>query len=586
MSKKTSLYERIRDTRQQQIRRTLYIGFLSIFAGIAAALLAAVFNYLIMIVYNLLFQGEFSAAYVYSGPDAFKWGKLFIFIPALGLALASKISRTWAPDAAGHGVPEVMAAVTKRKGVIKPSVWLSKTLASALTIGAGGSAGRAGPVALIGAGIGSSFGSIFKLSSRERIILLGAGVAGGIGATFNAPIGGVMFALELIMPEYSIMTILPLVISSTVATHISNLYLEINQVYTLPVYELVSSYELLFYALLGLVSGLTALLFYKSLFLSERLFERLQIPPVAKALLGGSVIGLIGYVSLRFIGVYNVFGLGYEFLDATLSNNMVSLSILALLLVLKIITIDLTLSSGGSGGVFAPSLYLGAALGGCIGIIVNILFPETSGAASAYAIVGMAAMLSGVTGAVLTSIIMIFEMTGTYSIMLPLMLASVISHFTARLIDPETLYTQKLLNKGIRVYQDKRIPLLRVITVSEVMKTRVYSCTPGDNVQRTVERMHKFQLGLFPVIDGQLVVGTVSYTDLYERHPHPDDQIASYITRKKITIPDEASVFDALEVMQRIHSNILVAERPDGTVSGVITKNMILSEYLKRRRAL
>jgi CIC family chloride channel protein len=562
------------------------MGFLSIFVGVAAALGAAVFNALIMLIYNLLFHGTISTSYVYSGPDAFRWGALFMFIPAIGIAAASKLSRTYAPDVAGHGVPEVMATVTKRKGKIRLSVWLSKTLASAITIGSGGSAGRAGPVALIGAGLGSTFGQQLRLTSRETIILVGAGVAGGIGATFNAPIGGVMFALELIMPEYSIMTILPLVISSTIATHISNLFFEINQAYALPSYELVSSFELIFYSILGLLAGLSAIIFYKSIIGGEAFFERLRIPPTLKALIAGTIIGIIGYVSLKFIGVYNVFGLGYEFLDDMLADNMQSLALIAVLLVLKIITITLTLSSGGSGGIFAPSLYLGAALGGCVGIIVNIFFPDLTGEASAYAIVGMAAMLSGVTGAVLTSIIMIFEMTGNYHIMLPLMLAAVISHFTARLIDPETIYTRKLLKKGIHVFQDKRAPMLKMIMVSEVMKHHIISANPDETVGRTLKKMHELQLGLLPVIDEQLVIGTIRYTDLYEKHPAPGASISSYVSRKKITIPDEASVFDALEVMQRMGSNILIAERPDGTVSGVITKNMIIDEYLRRRRSV
>ena len=224
-----------------------------------------------------------------------------IIIPAVGITIANWITTKWAPEAKGHGVPEVMAAVLKRDGKIRGQVALVKTLASAITIGAGGSVGKEGPIVQIGAGFGSTLAQAFKLTSRETIILVGAGVAGGISATFNAPIGGIMFALELILPEYSIMTIMPLVVSAVTSTAVATLFTGIHPAFNIPPYTLNSPYELFFYAILGIAAGFLSVAFIKIVYKLEDLVDSIKVHFLVKTIVGGIIVSLIGFLVLIYL---------------------------------------------------------------------------------------------------------------------------------------------------------------------------------------------------------------------------------------------------------------------------------------------
>jgi CIC family chloride channel protein len=563
----------------------MFISLLCILVGIIAGFGAVGFRYLIDFFYNLFFHGMLS----FKGKDASsaisRWGSLVILVPALGIALANFITEKWAPEAKGHGVPEVMDAVAQNQGKIRPIVALVKTFASAITIGSGGSVGREGPIVQIGSSFGSTLGQMCKLSSRETIILVGAGAAGGISATFNAPIGGVMFALELILPEYSIMTIMPLVVSSIVATYLAGAFLGTVPAFIIPQYSMVSPYELLFHVLLGLLAGLLSVLFIKAVYGMEDTIDKIKVPSVVKSLVGGTLIGLIGYVSLKYFGAYYIFGVGYEFMDVVLANQATSLLMVLALVGMKILANTLTLASGGSGGIFAPSLFLGAALGGAVGIVVNTLFPGSTGSIAAYALVGMAAVVSGVTGGVITSIIMLFEMTRNYEIMLPVMLGTVISFFVAKLLYPDTMYTKKLTRRGVYIQSDKRISAFKGISVGAIMKKDIISCQSDATVRETLSIIHSHELGVLPVIDAEAeVLGTISYKELYKaKKASDDDPIGPYVYRHAITIPKNANLSDALEVMQREKTDILVVREGKKNL-GLVTVKRIVNSTLDRSR--
>ncbi len=574
-------YSRILHQGSKQVWRTIYLSFLCVLVGVVAAFGSIGFRFLIDFFHNLLFSGTLSFK---NNPSLSPWGKLVILVPAVGIALANFITEKWAPEAKGHGVPEVMVAVANNGGKIRPVVALVKTLASALTIGSGGSVGKEGPIVQIGSSFGSTLGQIFKLSPRETIILVGAGAAGGISATFNAPIGGVMFALELILPEYSIMTIMPLVVSSIVSTYISTMILGTHPAFVIPQYMMVSSYELLIYALLGLAAGLLSVAFIHLVYFVEDSFDKIKLPSLVKAVVGGMLVGVIGLISLKAFGHYYIYGVGYEFLNIVLANEMHSLAMLLSLIALKLLANTLTLGAGGSGGIFAPSLFLGAALGGSIGILANMLFPGATGPVAAYAIVGMAAVVSGVTGGVLTSIIMIFEMTRNYEIMLPLMLGAVLSHFVAKLLYTETMYTKKLTRRGINIQFDKRISTFKMISVGEVMQKQIVSCSPNSSVEETLSLMHQHNLGVLPVIDGKHVLGTISYKELYTAKPAKSERIESLVTKKDITIPVTSDLYDALEVVQEIKGDILIVMDHEEIVGLVTVKRLIYSSMDKRRK--
>lgn len=567
------------------MQRTIHISFLAVLVGVVAGFGAIAFRYLIAFFHNLFFFGTLSFDYNGELPFVSRWGLLVIFVPAVGIALAQWITAKWAPEAKGHGVPEVIAAVMVKRGVIRPVVALIKSFVSAITIGTGGSVGCSGPIVQIGASFGSTLGQVLKLSPRETIILVGAGAAGGIGATFNAPIGGIMFALELILPEYSIMTIMPLVVSSTIATRISTLILGNHPAFVLPEYLLVSSSEILFYIVLGFLAGCVAIAFIHTLYWTEDFFSAIKINATIKALVGGTLIGIIGYLSLRFFGQYYVFGVGYEFLAQVLSSNVPSLLIVLLLVGMKIIAISLTLASGGSGGIFAPSFFLGAASGAALGIMVHSLFPNITGPVSAYAIVGMAAVVSGTTGASLTAIIMIFEMTRNYEIMLPLMLSVVISHFFAAILYKETIYTKKLSRRGIIINLDKRIPLFKSILVGDIMKEDLVFCEPHFTVASVLKKMHDKEIGLLPVLSESRVIGTISFKELYNSKINKDDFIAGLVKQNPIEINRNCTLFEALQKMDRLKTNILLIPGVGGVFS-FITRNEIINAYLKKQGSL
>ena len=581
-TKRTESSNTLRSYEDFQIRKTIYISLLCVIVGAVAGLGATLFSYLIDLFHNLFFSGTLSISHERGGIIS-PWGPFIIIVPAIGMALSRFITAKWAPEAKGHGVPEVMVAVTQRQGKIRPVVALVKSLASAITIGSGGSAGKEGPIVQIGASFGSSIGQAFKLSSRDTIILVGAGVAGGISATFNAPIGGIMFALELILPEYSIMTIMPLVVSAIIATTVGSTFMGSKPSFIIPEYAMESPIELIFYIALGLLAGFLSVLFIKAVYGLEDFFDGWKINPTFKAILGGLIVGAIGYSCLLIFGNYHVFGVGYDFLDLILDNQITVLLVPLSLIFLKILANAITLGAGGSGGIFAPSLFLGGALGASVGILVNTLFPGTTGPIAAYAIVGMAALVSGVTGGVLTAIIMVFEMTRDYAIMLPLLLSGVISFFTAQLLYPETMYTEKLTRRGIPIKFDKRIPTLKTVLVREIMKSDVISCHPTDSVDAVLRIMLEKNLGLLPVVDGKSVLGTVSYKDLYQLKDQNVQTISSLTKIVDISIPGSATMFDALEVMETTKTNILLVTSDSGII-GFVTTNRIIQSYLQKRR--
>lgn len=578
------LYEQLERGREVQIQRTIYISLLCVSVGIISGLGAVGFRYLIDFFYNIFFQGTISFKPVGSISNISRWGKWVVFVPAIGLTLANFITEKWAPEAKGHGVPEVMSAIAVDKGHIRPIVALVKIFASAITIGGGGSVGREGPIVQIGSSFGSTLGQFFKLSSRETIILVGAGAAGGIGATFNAPIGGVMFALELILPEYSIMTIMPLVISSIVATFVSTFFLGQSPAFIIPQYAMISSYELIFHIIIGILAGLLSIVFIKSVYGFEDFVNKIKINTYIKSAIGGTLIGITGFISLKLFGEYYIFGVGYDFMDYVLANRATSIFLLLSMVVLKIFSNSMTLSCGGSGGIFAPSLFLGAALGGVVGIFVNILFNGNAGPVAAYAMVGMVGMVSGVTGGVITSIIMLFEMTRNYEVMLPIMISAVIAHFVAQLISPETMYTEKLSRRGIHIEFDKRTSSFSSIDVKSICKSEFVSCTNKMCVVDVIKIMETNNLSIIPVIDSQNnVYGTISYKEIYKSTFDDNQIISNYIDTHNIVIPENCNIYNALELMEKCKTPILIVKK-ENEILGIVTMKKLINGALAKRR--
>ena len=431
-----------------------------------------------------------------------------VIIPAIGGALAGPIIYKFAREAKGHGVPEVMESVALKGGLIRPRVALAKSIASALCIGSGGSAGREGPIIQIGSTLGSVIGQLFRMSSSRVTTLVGCGAAAGISAVFNAPIAGVIFSLEIILGDFAIKTFSPVIFSSVIASVVSRAFLGDSPAFAVPAYSLISAWEIPLYIGLGVVGAFVALAFTHSLYFAEDRFDALKIPGPVKPILGGLAVGAIGLFFPQ------VFADGYETIRNALHGQL-PIFILGVLILLKIAATSFTLGSGNSGGIFAPSLFMGAVAGGLYGELVHYLFPSVTASSGAYALVGMAAVVSGTTHAPITALLIIFEMTGDYRIILPLMIVVVLSTLVARRITGESIYTLKLVRRNIRLRGGRDANIMESIKVSEVMEDDYEAIRDITPLQQIFSIMQSSRSSFFPVVDYKgHIVGTLSFQDV------------------------------------------------------------------------
>jgi len=389
------------------------------------------------------------------------WWK--IGIPTFGGLLVGLIIHNFAREAKGHGVPEVMEAVALRGGRIRPRIVFAKMIASGICIATGGSVGREGPIVQIGSSLGSTIGQWLKISEGRLRTLVGCGAAAGIAATFNAPVAGTLFAVEVILGDFGVSQFSPIVISSVSATIVSRYFNGDFSAFNVPAYSLNNPLEIFAYATLGIIAGFVAVAFVKSLYKFEDIFENLSMYPPLKTIIGGFLIGLI---ALKYP---EVLGLGYETIDQALNGNMI-IDLLLILIVVKIFAVSITIGSGGSGGILAPSLFIGAMTGGVIGMAVNILWPGAVASPGAYALVGMGAVVAAGTYAPITAILIIFELTNDYKIILPLMISCIIATILAAKIQEGSIYTIKLLRRGLNINKGRSINVMEDLKVKTIMK--------------------------------------------------------------------------------------------------------------------
>lgn len=439
-------------------RNHLYMVGIAIVCGLGGGFGAVALRELIALVQDAFFgRGTDYLAVVRAVPWTWR-----LLAPAVGGLFVGPLVYFVAREAKGHGVPEVMEAIVLRGGVIRPRVVVVKAVASAITIGSGGSVGREGPIVQIGSALGSTLGQVLGISTGQIRTLVGCGAAAGIAAAFNAPIAGALFAVEILLGDFGVPQFSPIVISSVVATVVSRHFLGDFPAFNVPAYQLAGPFELIPYMVVGVVSGFVALAFISVLYGCEKLFDRLTIPEYLKAPVGGLMVGIVG------VWLPDVFGVGYSSINAALAGQLTPL-LLALLVVAKIFTTSVTLASGGSGGVFAPSLFLGAMTGGFFGTFIHQLFPAYTGTSGAYALVTMGAVVGAATHAPITAIIIIFELTGDYRIIAPLMAACVISTLVATLLRRDSIYTLKLRERGIDPFKEDDPNVLKQLYVRDII---------------------------------------------------------------------------------------------------------------------
>jgi CIC family chloride channel protein len=505
--------------------------------------------------------------------------------PAIGGAIVGPLVWFFAREAKGHGVPEVMEAVALNSGTIRPRVVIVKSLASAVSIASGGSVGREGPIVQIGSALGSTLGQWLRVSGRRLRTLVGCGAAAGIAATFNAPVAGALFAVEIILGDFAVTQFSPIVIASVVATVVSRHFLGDFPAFVVPIYKLDSPLELVFYLVLGVVAAFAALAFVRTLYKFEDLADALPIRPWLLTPIGFAIVGAIG---LQFP---EVFGVGYEAIEAALRGEM-ALKLLVVLFAVKVIATSITIGSGGSGGVFAPSLFLGAMVGGAVGMAAHAFFPEIAPHPGAYALVGMGAVVAGATHAPITAILIIFELTHDYGLIVPLMGACIISTLITTRVSRDNIYTLKLLRRGVDIFAGREVNVLRSLQVDSVMNEDASIIRPETQLGEIIDRLTTEAPDYLYVVDDegilQGVIGTTEMRSaLLEASSLRDLVVAADLARDDVPVvtPDQD-----LDVVMRIFGGKNREELPVvSTVSrqrflGTVTRGHLLEAYNRELR--
>jgi len=485
-----------------------------------------------------------------------------IAIPAAGGLIVGPLVWFFAREARGHGVPEVMKAVALRGGVIRPRIVAIKALASAVSIGTGGSVGREGPIVQIGSALGSSLGQLLGVNARELRTIVGCGAAAGISATFNAPIAGALFAAEVIVGDFAVSQFSPIVISSVVATVVSRFALGNHPAFPVPEYEIVSPYEIAPYMVVGVVAGLVGVVFIRSLSFTEDRFAQLGIPEYLKACVGGALVGTIG------IAFPQIFGVGYTTIGGALEGQITA-GVLGGLLIAKILATSITIGSGGSGGVFAPSLFLGAITGGFLGTFIHQWFPQSTATSGAYSLVAMGAVVAATTQAPISAILIIFELTQTIEIIPALMVACVLSTLVSQLLSRDSIYTEKLRRQGIDIFKQDDPNALKSLFVRDAMDHEPEVIPAHANFETMLDLVVQSRHSQFFVVDAdRRLLGAIALDELrrliYERDTLVHVLVASdLVERRPLLKPD-----DDLDLASRLFAasgvhEIAVVDRDD-----------------------
>jgi CIC family chloride channel protein len=562
--------------RYTQFSQNTYIIILAIIVGILGGFGAIGFRKLIAFFQNFAIGSSDDVLDVLS---QLPW-YIKLIVPILGALVVGPLIYFLAREAKGHGVPEVMEAVALKNGRIRPRVVLVKAFASAITIATGGSVGREGPIVQIGSAFASTIGQWLKVSNERLKVLVGCGAAAGIAATFNAPIAGAFFALEVIIGNFALVNFSPIIISSVMATVVSRAFLGNFPAFNVPQYSLISAWEIPFYFILGLLAGAVAVLFSTLVYKSEEVFDKMPIPEYFKTAVGGLFIGLI---ILFFPQVY---GVGYEAIGFALRGNFIWHFALSLIFI-KILATTITLGSGGSGGIFAPSLFIGSVTGGAFGMFLNRIFPTITANSGAYAMVGMGAVVAGATHAPITSILILFELTSDYKIILPLMIACTMATILARKVKDDSIYTEKLSRRGITISQGQEEIIMRSFSVGDLMEPDPPVIEECKRIKEIIKIfMTNKEPYYYVVTENGNLVGSLS-THLVKDVLSADEDLNRLIIARDLLVPSEevvtpeTTLADCMNKFERVESDHLPVIEGNGSnkLIGTISRKEIIKLY-------
>ncbi len=572
----------------------LHLLILSVVVGASTGLASVFFVKLIFAIQDFSYTSVSSIL-----PGIGKW--IYVIVPVIGGLLVGPLI-LFAKEAKGHGVPEVMQALILRGGRIRARVAVAKIAASALCIGTGGSAGREGPIIQVGSALGSSIGQLLRLSDERIRNLVACGAAAGIAATFNAPIAGVAFAIEVLMCGLQMRAFGNVVIAAVAASVVSRSIIGDTFAFQVPTYSLQSPVEIILYLILGLTAALVGIMFMKMLNFSEDVFDNWKFPQILKPAVGGVLLGILGLAYMNLPGlefpassvahgtgtthIPHMYGSGFPFIEAAIQGKA-ALWIMVLLIFIKPLATSFTLGSGNSGGVFAPSLFIGAVLGGSMGHLFSIWIPSLEGNTGAFALVGMAAVFSATARAPLTAMLIVFEMSNDYLMILPLMVAGVAASYFSQWLHPESIYTMKLAKRGVRFSEGRDMDIMQGVKISEVMKSHPVTIHKDQYFSDAMALFQEKNLLGFPVLaDNDKLWGIVTLQDMHRAQSAEDFssrglKVADFAVEDPITVFPDEPIWVAIQKMSpRDLARLPVISRDgSGRLCGLISRSDILRAY-------
>ncbi len=548
------------------------LQLLAVVVGIGAGLGAIAFRWLIVSATRLATgHSDYAGAVGQANPHLPALGRYFVLIvPVVAGLIYGPLVQFFAREARGHGVPEVMYAVAERGGRIRPQVAGVKALASAICIGGGGSVGREGPIVQIGSALGSTIGQFIGLPASRLRLLVACGAAGGIAATFNAPIAGVFFALELILADFAVESFAAVVLAAVAASAIGRAALGDHPFLTLPSFTVTSPGQYLCFAALGLVAAIVGVGFSRILYLIEDVCDKIwRGPEWLRPAVGGIALGGLLLV------LPQMYGVGYPVLGHAVSGGY-AIAFLLVLLVGKVAATSLTIGIGGSGGVFAPSLFVGAMLGETAGQILHAVDASLAPAPGAYALVGMGAVFAGAARTPITAVLIMFELTGEYRIILPLMLAIALAAGISKLVSRDTIYTRKLLRRGVDLHAPTR--RLQQLTIGSAAGPLPEPLAPDADLEQVAARFAEDTHDALPVIDANDELRGVVRAVEVERALHDGSRkvTAADLAQSVPVLSADGGLEAALGTLTRNGGGGLPVADGQGTVTGWVTHRDVL----------
>ena len=549
-------------------KRLLLLTGLAAVLGVVGGGAAWVLLHLIGLITSLTLFGEWawtapSFTELVAGPQ--------IMIAAVAGATVISLLARWSPIIRGHGIPEAMEAILTKQSRIAPRTAVAKPLSAAVAIGTGAPFGAEGPIIVTGGALGSLLGQVVRVSPSERKILLAAGAAAGMAATFGAPLASVVLAIELLLFEFSTRAFVPLVVASSIAGGMHTLLFGTGPLFDVPAHDYAGLPVLPAFVVLGLGAGLLAVVISRGLFVIEGWYRRLPVGEFWHPIIGAVIFASVGLFVPRALGV------GYEAIEDLLANRL-AVGTIAVLTVAKLIAWWAALASGTSGGTLAPILLVSAGYGGLFGAATQELFPGLDVSPGAFAIVAMAATFGAATRAAFTSMVFVFELTRDYEVILPLMLATVIADLVADSLTRDSIMTEKLTRRGLRVHSDYEIDPFRTVAVGDIMTRQVDTLPPDATVGDAVDRFRHGRHSAYPIVDDNgRCVGIVARGDLLGDPAADTEPLLEHASTDLVTVgPGDLAVEGLHRMIEESVDHIPVVDEDDVLV-GICTRTDLMS---------